>query len=219
MKKLIFAFATMLMGIAPAIAQDITTIPDNTLYVLDATVKPGERATLSVQMKNNVDMLTISTYFTLPEGVTVPQEDDFYLIDLSTERTTARKHNLSSNYVNGEYRVVAIHSANKPFDGTEGEVFTITVDVAETVAPGEYEIKLFNTELVDSKNAIVTKKGTYTGKITVADPTGVNEAVADAAGTEVEIYDTNGQKLPALRSGINIVKDVNSGVARKVTVK
>lgn len=219
MKKLIFAFATMLTGITTAIAQDITTIPDNTLYVLDATVKAGERSTLSVQMKNSVEILTMGTYFTLPEGFTVPQEDGSYLIDISEERTNYKKHTLASNLKDGEYRVIYYHSKNVPFSGNEGEVFTITVDVAETVAPGEYEVKLFNTELVDSKNAIVSQNGTYTGKITVADPTGVNEAVADVAGTEVEIYDTNGQKLPALRSGINIVKDVNSGKARKVTVK
>ena len=92
MKKLIFAFATMLTGITPAIAQDITTIPDNTLYVLDATVKAGERSTLSVQMKNSVEILTMGTYFTLPEGFTVPQEDGSYLIDISEERTNYKKH-------------------------------------------------------------------------------------------------------------------------------
>ena len=234
MKKFIFALATMFLSIAPAIAQETTTepetttpdqveestdIPDNIMYFSGAEVKPGERATLSVKMKNSVPMLTVSGFFTLPEGMVVPQEDDFYLIDLSLERTTARKHNILSNCVDGEYRVGVIHSANKPFAGTEGEVFTVTVDVAETVAPGEYEIKFYNQELVDEKNVIVTKKGEYTSKITVVDPTSVGAAEAADNNAKVEIYNANGVKLPTLQPGLNILRNVSTGKTSKVTVK
>ena len=234
MKKFIFALATMFISIAPAIAQDSTTepeatapeqveeataIPDNIMYISDAEVKPGERATLSVKMKNSVPMLTVSGFFTLPEGITVPQEDDFYLIDLSLERTSARKHSILSNCVDGEYRVVVSHSANKPFEGTEGEVFTVTIDVAETVAPGEYEVKFYDQELVDAQNAIVTKKGEYTSKIKVVDPTSVGAAVAADNDSKVEIYNADGVKLPALQPGLNIPRDVSTGKTSKVTVK
>ena len=208
MKKYIYALATMLLGIMPAMAQDIATIPDNSLYVLDTTVAKGARTVLSVQMKNSAEVQSIGTYFTLPEGFTVPMEDDAYLIDLSLERTTYKKHGIGSNLVDGEYRVAILQSAGSPFKGTEGEVFTITVDVADTVEPGEYEVRLF-----------ISRNGEYKGKITVTDPTGMTEVSADGDAAGVEVYGVNGVKQPSLMKGLNIVKDAKTGKVKKVSVK
>lgn len=226
MKKYIYALATMLLGIMPAMAQDIATIPDNSLYVLDTTVAKGARTVLSVQMKNSAEVQSIGTYFTLPEGFTVPMEDDAYLIDLSLERTTYKKHGIGSNLVDGEYRVAILQSAGSPFKGTEGEVFTITVDVADTVEPGEYEVRLFKSELsgdsryeTDGIKGIISRNGEYKGKITVTDPTGMTEVSADGDAAGVEVYGVNGVKQPSLMKGLNIVKDAKTGKVKKISVK
>ena len=89
---------------------------------------------------------------------------------------------------------------------------------AETLAYGNYEVRLEQVEL-SCLGKIVSQDGTYTGKIIVAAPTAVCEATANAAASEVEIYGTNGIRQSALRPGINIVKGVNGGKARAVTVK
>lgn len=235
MKKFIFALATMVLGIAPAMAQDIETIPDNSLYTLDATVAKGTTGTISVQMKNSKENVqAIGLYFTLPEGFSVPVEDGLYLIDCSG-RTNLKKNNLQSNLVKGEYRVGLLSNTINPISGTSGEVFTITVNVADNVKAGDYEIRLFNVELSgilgtttvkDEKGddvekniiGIISNNGEYKGKITVSDPTSVKGAFVDE-DSQVEIFDVNGVKQPSMKSGLNIVKNAKTGEVKKITIK
>ncbi len=73
----------MVMGIAPAMAQDIASIPDNSVYVNDATVDKGKQVVLSFQMKNSAEVQAIGLYFTLPEGFSFPHDAGVYYIDLS----------------------------------------------------------------------------------------------------------------------------------------
>lgn len=221
MKKYLLTFAVMLMGIATAMAQDIETIPDNSLYTLDASVFPGKQVTVSVQMKNSRPVQAIGLHFTLPEGFSVPMEDNYALVDLSTERTTLRKHTLGATFPDGlEYRVAILSPTGATFSGNSGEVFTIPVDVAEDVKPGDYEIKLLQVELsgYDEGKDWYTPFSEYAGKITVVDPTAVATVSAEA-GQDVEVYSVNGVRQPTLQPGLNIVKDVRTGESKTVVVK
>ncbi len=203
------------MGIAPAMAQDIASIPDNSVYVNDATVDKGKQVVLSFQMKNSAEVQAIGLYFTLPEGFSIPQDAGVYYIDLSMERTNFRKHAVGSNLVDGEYRVAVTTNNGSVFAGNEGEIFTVTVDVAETVAAGDYEVKLSQVEL-SGIEGIISNKGEYTGKITVTDPTtSVTNVSADAEG-DVEVYSSNGMKLAKMQNGLNIIKDKKTGAVKKV---
>lgn len=230
MKKFLFCFIAMLVSIAPAMAQDIETIADNSLYTLDAKGYPGKQLKISVQMKNSRPVQAIGLHFTLPEGLSVPLEDDFYaLCDLSTERTTFRKHNLGATFPDKkEYRVAITTNIGAFFSGNSGEVFTIPVDVAENVAYGDYEIKLLQVELSGLEENAEGKKVDwstpypfleYTGKISiVVDPTGI-AGITAADSDDIEIYSVNGVKLSSLQPGLNVVKNVKTGEVKTISVK
>lgn len=224
MKKFLFCFIAMLVSIAPAMAQDIETIADNSLYTLDAKGYPGKQLKISVQMKNTAFVQSIGMFFTLPEGISVAKNSrDMLMINLSTERTDAELHSLGKNYVNGEYRVAILQLAGYPFDGNSGEVFTITCNVDENLPLGDYEIRLFNVELSGRSDlydkGIISNHGEYFGKISIVeDPTGI-AGITAADSDDIEIYSVNGVKQSSLQPGLNVVKNVKTGEVKTISVK
>lgn len=220
MKKFIFTLAAMLSGIVPALAQNIAEIPDNSIYTSDATANPGRQFVLSFQLKNSADVEAVGLHFYLPEGFSIAKsEGESKVYAMNAGRNDSHSLRVSGPHPAGEYRASILNPApDKVLTGHEGEIFNVTLEAAETLAYGNYEVRLEQVEL-SCLGKIVSQDGTYTGKIIVAAPTAVSEAAANAAASEVEIYGTNGIRQSALRPGINIVKGVNGGKARAVTVK
>lgn len=220
MKKFIFSLVTMALSIVPSMAQDIADIPDNSVYTADASAESGGQFVLSFQMKNSADVEAVGLYFYLPEGFSVAKNDRGRLIySMNANRNDSHSLMVSGPHPTGEYRASILNPApDYVLVGHEGEIFNVTVDVAETVASGIYYVKLKQVEL-SCLGKIVSQDGTYTGKINVTLPTAVKDAIVDTADGEVEIYDINGIKLPKMRSGINIVKDASGGKTFAVKVK
>ena len=220
MKKFIFTLATMLSGIVPTLAQNIAEIPDNSIYTSDATANPGRQFVLSFQLKNSADVEAVGLHFHLPEGFSIARNDGGDRVyAMNAGRDDSHSLRVSGPHPAGEYRASVLNTKSYgALVGHEGEIFNVTLEAAETLAYGNYEVRLEQVEL-SCLGKIVSQDGTYTGKITVAAPTAVSEAAANAAASEVEIYGTNGIRQSALRSGINIVKGVNGGKARAVSVK
>ena len=94
----------------------------------------------------------------LPPGVSVAKdEDNFYLIELSTDRTTTRKHTVSAQLqADGTIRVVCYSNNNSTFSGTDGNVLSMTLQVAADAPTGDQSIKLrdvvMTTPSLDSHN-------------------------------------------------------------------
>lgn len=213
----------MICAVASVMAQDITTIPDNSLYTLDCSVKAGEKVSLSIQMKNSKTVESLMFRCTMPEGFSMAKDEEgYYVIELNSDR--ANKHTLfDPTFIDNEYRV-AILQGGRAFKKNEGEILHFDVAVDEKVVPGDYEIKLTDVELsgdgtYEGIEGIVSKNGTYTGKITVIDPTGISSVAGEAAQGAVEIYNVNGVKQSTLQSGLNIVKNVKTGEVKTVSVK
>lgn len=124
---------------------------DNIIYVEDAETTNHSRQTLSVKMNNTFGVRGFQFDIILPSGVTIAEEDGFYLVNLSTERTTTKKMNYfdCAPQPDGSLRVLCNSSGAYTFDGTEGEVCTITVDVDE-LESGDYPIILKNIVLTDA---------------------------------------------------------------------
>lgn len=93
LKLLLLLFSIGILG-AHAEDTDISNV-DNTLYIENVTVEKGTQVTLSLKMKNNVEVTGFQCNLYFPKGVTVQKDkDDYPLIELSEERTTARNTNL-----------------------------------------------------------------------------------------------------------------------------
>ncbi len=130
--------------------------PDaNRLSLIPFAINPGETKELSLQMFNSNEISAYQTDLVLPEGIEVAKDDDFYLVELSTERTTAKKHNTMEAELQGDgsIRIMCASMKNFTFSGTEGEVAIITVKASETLKPGVYEIQLKNNVLSTAESS------------------------------------------------------------------
>ena len=131
---------------------DISTM-DNVVYMNPVTVAAGSQQTLSICMKNTVGIQTVQFDMILPEGIRVAlDEDGFEMFSLSTARTTARKMDSFSGVTisDGHYRVLINSTKGNTFDGTDGEIVQVVVNVASTVQQGDYPITFKEIVLVDT---------------------------------------------------------------------
>lgn len=121
------------------------------IYVESAEARPGTQITLSVMLKNQT--FAVSAYQTdifLPNGLTVAKDDnDEYEVNLSSERIAAGDvQSFAGNVISsGAVRLFFGAKTGKLLSGTSGQIATITVNVADTVTPGNYAIQVKNTTL------------------------------------------------------------------------
>ena len=127
----------------------------NTLVIEDMEVRAGKQIELSVKLNNEVDITNFQFDLYLPEGITIAKDEDGYeCINLSTERTTSRKHIFSnSEQQDGAMRVVCYSNSNAVFTGNEGEVLTITLDISDSMSEGDYTIQMKNIVLTEYTNS------------------------------------------------------------------
>lgn len=133
---------------------DISAL-DNVVFIDKVETFVGQQKTLSVKMKNTVGIQTVQFDLYLPDGVTVAKDGDgFDLIELSTERTTARKmDSFSSRQMSdGAYRVLINSSGGYTFDGEDGEIARVTVNIANDMAEGDYPLILRDIVLVNESS-------------------------------------------------------------------
>ena len=133
---------------------DISEI-ENTIYIDPTSASVGKEIILSVKMKNSVDAEGFQFDLELPEGITVAKDADGYPeVNLSTERTTARKTNTfdCSFLENGSLRVIAASTNGSVINGHDGEVATVKLIVDEKIEPGYYPVVLRNISVSDSNS-------------------------------------------------------------------
>ena len=120
------------------------------LTVDDFTIKAGETKTLTVNLENPDMTVTLVQFdLELSEGLSVAKdEDEEYLMDIVTSRTTLKKHSLDYNDKNG--RILLSSSSNKTLSGTSGAIITIDITAAPTFETGTITLK--NIEIVSPDN-------------------------------------------------------------------
>lgn len=126
----------------------------NTIYFDNIEAFCGKTIELPIKMKNDIVATGFQFDIILPEGITAEQDEEgFYDITLSTERTTATKTNTfdSSLMSDGSIRVLAASTRNYPFSGNDGEVCIIKLNVSEDLPAGDYPIILKNIELTNAQ--------------------------------------------------------------------
>lgn len=165
---------------------DYSTIA-NTIYLERVEAAAGSQVTLSVKMKNTVEVQGYQFDLYLPDGVTVAtDEDGFSLIELSTARTTARKTDYFNSTVqpDGSIRVLCGSSKGYTFEGTDGEVATITLNIDENMEEGDHPIILKEVNLTD-KNSTLYTTGYLKSTLTI-----INFMLGDVNGNKkVEVSD------------------------------
>lgn len=125
---------------------------DNIVFVKPMAGKSGKQATLSLQMNNNLLVTGFQCDLVLPKGITVAKDEDgFALIDLSKQRTSAKKTDFFSSAVqsDGSIRIMCSSTQSYTFAGNTGEVATIVVDIDKTLNSGDYPMVLKNVVISD----------------------------------------------------------------------
>lgn len=159
----------------------------NIIYTINETVRPGSTFPINIKMKNAESIIGFQFDLKLPKGMTFAYntEEEDYDINLSTERTTLKRHSLSYlTQEDGSMRIVCTSNNNYAFNYNDGLVLTVMVNVAKNLNPGDYALYLNNIEMttsalksinVDQCKSTLTVK-TYTlgdvnndGNITVTD--------------------------------------------------
>jgi len=154
--EITYVAGTLTVTDAPVVEEDtdISQI-DNVVYITPFEAYGGDEVTLSIKMKNNVGIQTVQFDMYLPEGVEVVEdEDEFELIELSTERTTARKMNQFSvvQTSGGAYRVLINSTGGYTFDGNDGEIATAQIKLADDITPGDYPMIFRDIVLVTTSS-------------------------------------------------------------------
>lgn len=145
----------MLLPVLPMAAQQTTP---NTLYIEDTEALVDSEITLSVKMRNTVDVEGFGFDLVLPYGMSFVTDDDGNpLVNLSEERTTARRTDtfgaafLIAYRPNQAIRVIAASSNGSAIPAGDGEVCTIRLRIPKNMDSGYYGLRMMNISIADTE--------------------------------------------------------------------
>lgn len=123
---------------------------DNCFYIEPIAVAPGKQKVLSIRMKNKAEVAGFQFDLRLPEGISFAKDEDgLIMAELSEERTTSKKTDsfTSSLLDDGSLRILCGTMKENPatgmlytFDGNDGEVARITINIPEDYEEGVYPL-------------------------------------------------------------------------------
>ncbi len=160
--KLLFTLALLnIMG---------NTYADN-LSVQDFTIAPGDTKAISIELVNpGSEYIMVEFWLSLPEGVSIPMDDDGYYVAEGNSSRFTRTHSLEVNYQDGYYHFLIFSSRNAALVGNSGELVSATIEAAPNVETGTYEAKIFNQLYNDpDKNEVTPEDVTFNITIEAGD--------------------------------------------------
>ena len=116
----------------------------------------GSQVVLSLKMRNRLKAVSYQCDLYLPDGVEVAKNDDgSYKIELSTERTTVENNNVfeSALQPDGCIRILSASTKDRAYNGNDGEVATIVLQLSDSLKEGDLPIILRNVEIADANSA------------------------------------------------------------------
>lgn len=175
-------------------ATDLTQL-DNTVYIEPVEAGAGEELTLSVKMKNTVEAEGFQFSLALPKGISVVCDaDGLPEVSLSTDRTTASRTNTfqSALQPDGSLRVMAASTNASTFSGTDGEVCTVRLKLAEDMPEGDYALLLNDVAISDTQAQSHNVEQIET-TLTVSDASGIEGVLSPGSAKAQKTYDLQGR--------------------------
>lgn len=145
--------------------------PKNLIYIDPANASAGSYHTISVKMKNDINVTGYQFDVYLPEGMSFAQDfDGNYAAALSSQRTSTSATDLfmSSIQKDGSLRIICNSSTGSAFSGNDGEIATIRIFINKSVAAGTYGINIKNVEMSEKTGNNGIKPDNSKAQITVA---------------------------------------------------
>ncbi len=129
---------------------DLATL-DNVIYIDPVEAYRDSEATLSVKMKNTAEITGYQFDLYLDEGFTfATDEEGLEKAELSLERTTAKRTNFFNTVLldDGSLRVLCYSSKKLAFEGNDGEVARIAINIPADIVCGNFHgIRIRNIQL------------------------------------------------------------------------
>ena len=123
---------------------------ENQFVVTNISAKHGDVVVIPVALINSQTFAAFQTDIFLPEGFSIVTDEDSEYIVTPSERLTSDHVLMTSDANNGSVRVLCYTPNALPIDGSEGELFYITIQVPND-AEGTYIIALRNSLLTTTE--------------------------------------------------------------------
>ena len=129
----------------------ITVEKNNKLTVTNMTQCSGGRGVLNVLLSDEETIMGFQFDLQLPAGVTVAEDNNNRLMAALTGNAV-NTHSISSSKVSdGLYRFVVTPQGSRAISNASGDGMTITIDVADDVATGTYQMTIKDIEMTVRK--------------------------------------------------------------------
>lgn len=214
------------------IADTDISLLDNVIYMNKVEVRSGSQLTLPIQMKNSAAIRGFQFNVYLPEGVTpvVNSKGRIQAMLSDGRREAGDEHSLTASMQeDGSILFLCGSLYDETFTGTDGEILTLTVDVADNMEAGDYavylkNIKLTETDISKSYETALVKTtlsvATYTlgdinddNKIDVSDYIGIANRIIGKTpeGFNEKAGDVNEDKVIDVSDYIGVANLIHSG--------
>ena len=108
-----------------------------TLSIEDFTIAAGETKTMLIDLNNPDTEVTLVQFdLRLPTGLSIAVEEEELAVDIA-DRTTWKKHSLSTSSVNGATRFLLASQSNAIISGTSGAIISIKLTADNTFNGGD----------------------------------------------------------------------------------
>lgn len=132
----------------------VTVEKNNKLTVTDMTQCSGGRGVLNVLLSDEETIMGFQFDLQLPTGVTVAEGEGKLLAALTGNAVNT--HSISSSKVSeGLYRFVVTPQGSRAISNASGDGMTISIDVADDVATGVYDMTIKDIEMTVRKTGNV----------------------------------------------------------------
>ena len=140
----------------------------NTLSVTAPSILLSKAASMSLNLKNEDEIIMTEFYLQLPEGISIAEDEDgFPDVTINSERNN--NHNVEVVLgSDGLYHFLCYSSTNNSLKGNDGELFHINLVVDENIAPGTYQGSLKGILMSDIDRTELIQND-YTFDITIMD--------------------------------------------------
>ena len=204
----------------------VTVEKNNKLTVTDMTQCSGGRGVLNVLLTDEETIMGFQFDLELPTGVTVAEDGSGKLLSALTGNAV-NTHSISSSKVgDGLYRFVVTPQGSRAISQASGDGMTITIDVAEDVAVGQYDMTLKDIEMTIKKTGNVyedihpknsTAKLTVTeavmgdvngdGRVSVTDVISINSYILEEEPAQFirKVADLNGDGKVTITDLVQII--------------
>ena len=152
----------------------------------------GDGSNLSLQMEG------AGEYAAFQFDMWLPTEMDMMQVSLNDSRRQG--HQLLYNKVgDGHYRIVALSTSGNVFNGTSGELLSMTLDDFATD-----DVRIDNIHFVTARGIDIPFEALGISHIINGITTGISSSQANQGNAE-DVYNLNGQRLTVPRKGLNII--------------